>query len=105
MRNANVFLFPSQLEGHPQVLLQAAGCGLPSIAMSSYLPDAVVNGETGLLVNGENELSEKLDLLLADTALRARMSQAAVEHAKAFDWDKAATDWAHAFEQVMGERA
>ena len=105
MRNADVFLFPSQLEGHPQVLLQAAGCGLPSIAMSSYLPDAVVNGETGFLVNGENELSEKLDLLLADTALRARMSQAAVEHAAAFDWNKVATDWARAFKQVMGERA
>src|SRR5262249_16538026 len=29
MREADVFLFPSVLEGHPQVLIQAAACGMP----------------------------------------------------------------------------
>src|SRR5882672_8909263 len=55
MREADVFLFPSMLEGHPQVLIQATGCGLPSVAMSVYRPDAVVHGETGFLSDNDQE--------------------------------------------------
>jgi glycosyltransferase involved in cell wall biosynthesis len=105
MRRANIFLFPSELEGHPQVLLQAAGCGLPSIAMSFYHPDAIVNGETGFLASSESELVEKFDLLVQDADLRARMSKAAVAHAVHFDWDQVAAQWGRAFEKVVGERA
>ncbi len=104
MRNADVFFFPSELEGHPQVLLQAAGCGLPSIAMNSYNPDAIVDGETGFVVSGEAELGEKLDLLLNSAELRQNMSQAAVRHAANFTWDKAAAKWAEAFERVIRRR-
>ncbi len=53
MRKADVFLFPSVLEGHPQVLGQAASCGLPAVAMEKYRPDYVVHGETGYLVKSE----------------------------------------------------
>jgi glycosyltransferase involved in cell wall biosynthesis len=102
MRKADVFLFPSELEGHPQVLLQAAGCGLPAIAMNSYHPDAVVDGQTGFLVSGEDELAQKLDLLLTDAALRESMSKAALNHATRFDWDRVAAEWAQVFERVAG---
>ena len=105
MRNADIFLFPSELEGHPQVLLQAAACGLPAIAMNSYRPDAIVDGETGFLVSGEEELGAKLDLLVKNAELRQNMSKAANRHAATFSWDKAATDWAQAFEKVVGGRA
>ncbi|MFY9558894.1 MAG: glycosyltransferase [Terriglobales bacterium] len=105
MRRADIFLFPSELEGHPQVLLQAAGCGLPCIAMRSYRPDAVLHGQTGFLVEGEIELAQKLDLLVKDESLRASMSKAAAEHAARFDWDIAAAEWAQAFEKVAGESA
>src|ERR1019366_5492424 len=43
MRTADVFLFPSVLEGHPLVLVQAASCGLPAVAMEKYRPDYVVH--------------------------------------------------------------
>jgi D-inositol-3-phosphate glycosyltransferase len=102
MRRADIFLFPSELEGHPQVLLQAAGCGLPCIAMNSYRPDATVDGETGFLVGSADELAQKLDALVKDPALRATMSKAAVRHATRFDWDEVAGQWAQAFEKVAG---
>ena len=57
MRNSDVFLFPSILEGHPQVLGQASACGLPSIAMNLYRPDYVLNGESGFLVESDAELA------------------------------------------------
>ncbi len=105
MRRADIFLFPSELEGHPQVLLQAAGCGLPCVAMNSYLPDAIVDGETGFLAGNADELAQKFDVLVKDTALRATMSKAAIGHATRFDWDQVAAQWAHAFEKVAGENA
>jgi len=60
MRSADIFLFPSETGGHPQVLLQAAGCGLPCVAMNSYHPDAVVDGETGFLAGSSEELAQKI---------------------------------------------
>jgi glycosyltransferase involved in cell wall biosynthesis len=104
MRNADVFLFPSVLEGHPQVLGQAASCGLPAVAMDKYHPDYVVHGETGYLVKSEDEISLKLGLLLSDENLRLKMSAAAAHHALQFDWDKVAQDWERVFVEAAGQR-
>ena len=104
MRKADIFFFPSILEGHPQVLGQAAGCGLPALAMEKYRPDYVVNGETGYLVKSDIELSQKLRVLLSDGELRLKMSAAAARHALQFDWDKVVRDWESAFVEAAGKR-
>ncbi len=104
MRKADVFLFPSVLEGHPQVLGQAAACGLPAVAMAKYQPDYVVNGETGYLVESDGELSRKLGWLLSDRDLRLKMSAAAARHALQFDWDKIAQDWETVFVEAAAKR-
>lgn len=104
MRAADVFLFPSVREGHPQVLGQAAACGLPAVALEKYQPDYVVNGETGYLVKSDIELSQKLDLLLSDENMRLRMSAAAARHALQFDWDKVARDWESVFVEAASKR-
>jgi glycosyltransferase involved in cell wall biosynthesis len=104
MRKADVFFFPSVLEGHPQVLGQAASCGLPAVAMEKYRPDYIVHGETGYLVKSQSELSQKLGLLLSDQDLRLRMSAAAARHALQFDWDKVARDWERVFVEAAGKR-
>jgi glycosyltransferase involved in cell wall biosynthesis len=104
MRQADIFLFPSTVEGHPQVLGQAAASGLPAIAMSTYRPDFVVNGETGFLVDTDTGLAEKLDLLIRQPELRHAMGRAAIRHAKKFDWDVIAKQWQDAFEQAVAGR-
>ncbi len=104
MRTADVFLFPSVIEGHPQVLGQAAACGLPAVAMAKYQPDYVVNGETGFLVESDNELSQKLGCLLSDRDLRLKMSAAAARHALQFDWDKVTQDWEYVFAKAVEKR-
>ena len=103
MRKADVFLFPSILEGHPQVLVQAASCGLPAVAMALYRPDYVIDDQTGYLVKSESELFQKLGLLLTDHDLRLRMSAAAVRHALQFDWDKISRDWENIFVETAGK--
>jgi glycosyltransferase involved in cell wall biosynthesis len=104
MRQADVFLFPSVIEGHPQVLGQAAACGLPCIAMDVYRPDYVVNGKTGFLVRSEVELSEKLKMLLSQAELRRSMSVAAVQHSLQFDWDRVVEHWERLFERVVEQQ-
>lgn len=104
MRRADIFLFPSVIEGHPQVLGQASACGLPSIATNVYHPDYVVSGKTGFLVESDEELTEKLDLLLRDSSLRQSMRAEAVEHARAFDWDRVTEQWQQVFQKVVQER-
>jgi glycosyltransferase involved in cell wall biosynthesis len=104
MRKADVFFFPGVLEGHPQVLGQAAACGLPALARDLYRPDYVIHGETGYLVKSESEFSQQLGLLLADQDLRLKMSAAAARHALQFDWDKVARDWESVFVEAAGKR-
>ena len=89
MRNADIFLFPSVMEGHPQVLGQAAACGLPCVARDAYRPDYVVHGSTGFLAASEKEFGEYFDLLANDGELRARLGAVAVYHAQEFDWSGA----------------
>lgn len=104
MRAADVFLFPSILEGHPQVLGQAAACGLPAIAMNVYHPEYVLHGETGFLVQSDAELSQKLDLLLRDSSMRQSMASAATRHSMKFDWGQIAEQWIGVFRQVVADR-
>ncbi len=104
MRRADIFFFPSILEGHPQVLLQAAGSGLPVVAMWIYRPDCIVSGTTGFLVDTDDDLSLKLDELIRNSDLRHRMGEAAVAHARQFDWDIIARKWQEALEHVVAKR-
>jgi glycosyltransferase involved in cell wall biosynthesis len=104
MRRAQIFLFPSEIEGHPQVLGQAAACGLPCVARISYRPDYVVDGVTGLLVSSDAQISEALDRLIREPDLRTRMSAAAIQHAEKFDWDRVTEQWQQIVERAIANR-
>ena len=73
---ADLFVMPSrsrlaglEVEGLGIVYLEASACGIPVIAgKSGGAPDAVLSGETGLLVDGKNptEISNTIVALLPD---------------------------------------
>jgi glycosyltransferase involved in cell wall biosynthesis len=104
MRKADIFFFPSILEGNPQVLLQASACGLPCIAMDLYHSDYVLNGKTAFLAETDSDLSQRLDLLVADDVLRRSFGNAAVRYASQFDWDDIAQQWAAVFQEAVAKR-
>ena len=105
MRRASVLFHPSVLEGHPQVLGQAAACGLPAVALNLYHPEFTVHGETGFLAANDAELEQGLDQLLADPQIRQSMSGQAIEHARKFDWDNMTALWTQTFRDVVAARA
>jgi len=71
---------PSYREGFGMVVIEAAAAGVPSIGSRIYgVSDALVEGETGVLVQPGNvgQLSAALAHLCEDGALRARLARAA----------------------------
>ena len=89
-------LMPDRVEGFGISLVEAAACGLAVVAgRTGGIPDAVREGETGLLVNPDNldEICSAIQCLLDDSERAARMGRAgrrAVEDY--YNWDRVAAD-------------
>jgi phosphatidylinositol alpha-1,6-mannosyltransferase len=85
LQSCDVFAMTSRMvdgdyEGFGIAVLEAALCGKPAVVSDcGGLPEAVVDGVTGLVVReGEvSETAEALGRLLADAGLRKRMGEAA----------------------------
>jgi glycosyltransferase involved in cell wall biosynthesis len=97
MRESDVFLLPSRLEGLPKVTLEAAATGLPCIVFNDYETPSVLDGVTGFQVATVEEMTERLAQLINDATLRHAMGQAARQHAERFDWDIVARQWEEAY--------
>lgn len=81
------------VEGFGFVYLEAAAHGLPSIAHRiGGVEDAVIDGETGLLICPEEpaELTKAIERLVLDSGLRKDLGDAALKHSKRFSWEKTA---------------
>ncbi len=94
---------PGDVEGFGIVFLEAALGGAPSVATRvGGIPDAVVDGETGLLVvPGDSAgMAEAIRRLIKDEPLRRRLAAAAAARAReSFSWEAIAA----AYEAVLEE--
>lgn len=80
---ADVFAFPTRLEGHGMTAAEAMSCGVPVVTTNAKgIRDVVVDGKTGYKVNINDveKFSEKMKILLSDDSLRKRMGIAARKH-------------------------
>jgi len=76
--DANVFALSSRWEGLPYVVLEAMAHALPVVTTGvDGIPEAVVDGETGLLVTPQDSpgLAAAISRLLSDAGQRRRMGQ------------------------------
>ena len=102
-RRAWVVASSSQREGWGMTLTEAAACGTPAVATAiAGHADAVLEGESGLLVEDPAELSVALWRVLGDEVLRSRLSKGALARARWFTWDVTAR---RALEALAGEAA
>jgi phosphatidylinositol alpha-1,6-mannosyltransferase len=97
----DIFVHPNRVdgldvEGFGIVFLEAAAAGLPTIGgATGGVPEAIGEGETGLLVSGtdKTELVAALETLAAAEVLRRRMGAAGRARVlREFTWDRAARD-------------
>lgn len=98
--SADIFLFPSKWEGSPKVILEAAACGLPVIARDTYSPETVLNGASGYVVSSDEQMFDRLDILLRSVELRRQMGENARRHSEKYDWSVITDQWSETFSKL-----
>ena len=87
MQAADLFCIPSYREGFGSTVIEAAACGVPTLASRIYgLTDAVVEGETGWMhkAGDVQELTNQLDRLLSAPTELASKGDAARRYVQTF---------------------
>ena len=103
---SHIFLNASPKEGWGLTVIEAAACGVPSVAADSPgLRDSVRDGETGLLVPYGDcaAMADAAAALLLDPERREAMGRAAALRAREFSWDDAAREAAAQLELLIDE--
>ena len=84
MRRGDIYCLPcvwandGDVDGLPQMLMEAMACGVPVISTRLVgIPDLVEDGETGLLAepNNAEDLAEKIEQLINDKSLHSKLSR------------------------------
>jgi glycosyltransferase involved in cell wall biosynthesis len=93
MRQAWVVASASAHEGWGMTLTEAAACGTPAVASRiAGHADAVVDGSSGLLAEPGPEFADALARVLGDEALRRKLTDGALAHARTLTWSATSTE-------------
>jgi glycosyltransferase involved in cell wall biosynthesis len=98
---AGLFVFPSLNEGFGLPVLEAMACGTPVIASNrTSIPE--VAGDAALLVDPGNngELTDAIEAVLSDNALRDSLRNKGLERARLFSWERTARETLALYNEV-----
>jgi alpha-maltose-1-phosphate synthase len=109
--HAAVFVCPSIYEPFGLVILEAMACVTPVVASRvGGIPEIVVDGETGYLVDYDpadldgftSALAERIEALLRDTTMAARMGEAGRERVRQhFGWRAIASQTVQLYDKLL----
>jgi len=102
---ADVFFFPSAMEGFGLAVGEAMSSGLPVVVSNrGSIPELVVDGEGGFVSDPADpaRFAERLRLLLGDAALRRKLGQAnAARIEERFRWDRCVDGTRRVYEATL----
>lgn len=91
LHTADLFVFPSLLEGFAHVILEAMSCGLPVITTPNTCgPDVIVDGEHGFIIpiRDPNALADRIMWCMEHKVQLNEMGQQAAKRAREFTWKR-----------------
>jgi len=89
--NAEAFVLPSLYEGFGLPILEAMKYGCPVLTSNvSSLPEAGENAAVYFDPGNVSDIAEKIEKVLSDESLRAKMKKEGFEQVKKFSWEKSA---------------
>jgi glycosyltransferase involved in cell wall biosynthesis len=107
-RLADVFLFPSAMEGFGFSVAEAMSAGVPVVASDrGSIPELVAEGQSGFVCDPSvpDRFVERLLLLLGDAALREKFGAAARERAdRLFRWEACVEGTRRVYEETIQAR-
>lgn len=106
LTRAEVAAYPSSKEGWGITVIEANACGVPVVAARvPGLRDAVVDGETGVLVppGDRNAMARALIDLLRDREKRERLAGNAVARSRRYTWENTARQSLQVIQRSMEE--
>ncbi|HET9299010.1 MAG TPA: glycosyltransferase family 1 protein [Candidatus Polarisedimenticolaceae bacterium] len=89
---ADLYLYPTRLEGFPIPITEALACGTPIVtSKGGVFPEAA--GEAAVYVDPEDpaDIAAGIRRVLEDPALRQSMREKGLERAKLFTWERCAS--------------
>lgn len=93
LKNAEVFVFPTQYEGFGIPILEAQSVGTPVVASNNSSIPEVVDGST-LLVDPEKpeKIAEAINKLISNETLKDDIIAKGLDNVKRFSWEKCSGD-------------
>lgn len=92
-KNAQCFVMPSLEEGFGIPILEAMAVGCPvASSNTASLPEVGVDGATYFNPEDENDMAEKINMVLADQKLRKNLITKGEQRYKQFSWQKMAQE-------------
>jgi glycosyltransferase involved in cell wall biosynthesis len=109
LESSDIFVFPPvQEEGHPWVIIEAMGAGLPIIATDrGAITESVIDGKNGFIVetNNTSQIADKIKFLVDNPTQRKRMGDESRRlYAENFTEEKMVNRLSRAFHSVLKDR-
>lgn len=108
-RASDIFLLPTLYEPFGLVIIEAMASGLACVVSRlAGASELLKDGESGLLIDepsDADEVARKLERVVSDDALRAKMASESRRIARQRTWDRVADEYAQVLEPLMKERA
>ena len=98
IKDAKIFILPSNSEGMPNALLEAMALGIPSIATDCPIggpKEIIVNEENGILIpmNNKEELAKAIDKIITNEEFSNKISRNARNVINDFETVKVCSEW------------